>query len=83
MYHKRCSTCKRVLSEENFHMDNKSKDGLSYSCKECKHRRRVIHYKMNPVTGWKWDKAHPEKARERRRRFRKKSQTREGKFVFH
>jgi len=38
---KRCSSCRLVLPAAAFYRDTSSSDGLAYSCRACRQRRRV------------------------------------------
>lgn len=42
---KRCSRCgKEKMLETGFYVDNKSKDGHSFYCKECRKQMEYLHY---------------------------------------
>jgi len=66
---KTCTTCGLEKEDSEFYVDNKSTDGLTSSCKECKRIKRKAHYANNPQTGTEWDKKHPERARARKRKY--------------
>ena len=70
---KQCSRCGRILENSAFHRDQKSKSGLASACKQCKKERRIKYYKNNPVTGVLWDKQHPEKANDRKSKYRERT----------
>lgn len=65
-----CANCHKKKTEDCFHKDNKSADGLASYCKQCKKEKRKKYYKENPITGTEWDKKNPEKAKERQRKYR-------------
>lgn len=46
-----CSTCKELLPIDNFYIDKKKKDGLSYSCKVCKLSKNKKNRELNPKPG--------------------------------
>lgn len=56
MKHKKCSSCKRSLSLDNFGNNPRSKDGLAYRCKTCGKKRR-----QQIAETWKehWSKRDP------------------------
>jgi hypothetical protein len=60
---KTCSKCRRVKRPDEFYRDLHHRDGLSSACKLCMRAQAVA-----------WQKAHPEKAREMKRRHKVKRQ---------
>lgn len=44
---KTCSKCNLVKTEADFNKKKKSKDGLSYQCRECSNKYTKIHYSNN------------------------------------
>lgn len=44
---KQCSKCKEIKELNEFHKDSTTKDGLSYSCKLCKHKSNIINKDKN------------------------------------
>lgn len=42
---KKCATCQELKENKEFGKLTKSKDGLSYSCKDCSKKYRNLHYK--------------------------------------
>ena len=44
---KKCSKCGEILPESMFHKRSRSKDGLSYQCKDCVKRRQQKYYQRN------------------------------------
>ena len=46
---KRCSTCKQVLSVEQFHKDKSTRDGFDYRCKQCAQQRFKKYEIENPI----------------------------------
>lgn len=69
---KTCSKCKQDKDDSSFHADQKSRDGLSSRCKDCKKEDRKKAYERNPITGAKWDQKHPNRAQQRIKNFRKR-----------
>lgn len=45
---KRCSSCKKVLSSDNFYRNASEKDGLCSRCKDCKWRRELQRRFIDP-----------------------------------
>lgn len=48
MERKKCSSCQRRLGTDKFGRSNQTKDGLLYSCRECRSARQVEYRKENP-----------------------------------
>jgi hypothetical protein len=46
-----CSTCKNLLPVDDFYVDKKKKEGLSYSCKVCKLSKNKKSRELNPKPG--------------------------------
>jgi len=69
---KKCAKCGELLPDGAFYVDQRAYDGLSSYCKECKRIARKLHYKHNPQTGSGWDKKHPERAKERKMKYKEK-----------
>lgn len=46
-----CSTCKNLLTVDDFYVDKKKKEGLSYSCKVCKLSKNKKSRELNPKPG--------------------------------
>jgi hypothetical protein len=53
IYSKQCSSCKQVLSIDNFNKDSKRKDGKQRYCRQCRNKARREHdAKLKAKTGW-------------------------------
>lgn len=61
---KQCTKCKRLLDENEFHKDKTRRDGLSYTCKECR-KQYAYAYPL------KW-KSYRDSHREQRRAYQAK-----------
>lgn len=89
---KKCCTCKRELEDTSFHKRSSTKDGLDYTCKEC---RKIINkashskrkeskpdeVKLKAYENVKkWRKENPEKVKEaaKRQRLRRMAKMQEG-----
>jgi len=46
-----CSTCKNLLTVDDFYVDKKKKEGLSYSCKVCTLSKNKKSRELNPKPG--------------------------------
>lgn len=57
---KRCSKCKEIKPIECFSRSSSSKDGLRYSCKECRRRWYLKNQKREVERGCRWIKENSE-----------------------
>ena len=61
--HKKCNKCGEIHSIENFSKNNKTKDGLEYSCKNCKKEYHFANRSKRIQAKREWDKRNPDKIR--------------------
>lgn len=67
---KRCGRCQEIRPVDEFYKDQKSATGLSSYCKKCKSISRKEHYIDNKITGYQWDLNNPQRAKNRKKKYR-------------
>ena len=71
-----CSTCKNLLPVDDFYVDKKKKEGLSYSCKVCKLSQNKKNWELN-----KYDYSEYRRQYEKEKRYKNRLIREEKKLI--